>query len=141
MTTTKLIVGNTYPVKDQIKALGGKWDAEAKGWRVPVAKAEQAQALVDSVGSKVVRTPAPKAPSQWDAYTDAQIIDMIADLDAAKWGEQERAASKRASAKLSRGRLILKLTNHSDYKGSRVGVSKQLSRRDRAELARAGRDE
>lgn len=43
---TVLITGNTYPVKDQIKALGGKWDADSKGWRVPADKAEQAQALV-----------------------------------------------------------------------------------------------
>lgn len=46
MSTTTLITGNTYPVKDQIKALGGKWDAAAQGWRVPAAKADEARALV-----------------------------------------------------------------------------------------------
>jgi len=48
MTTqnTVLVTGNTYPVKDSIKALGGRWDAAAKGWRVPADKAAQAQALV-----------------------------------------------------------------------------------------------
>jgi hypothetical protein len=45
-TTTVLIVGNTFPVKDQIKSLGGRWDAAAKGWRVPAAVAAKAQALV-----------------------------------------------------------------------------------------------
>lgn len=45
-TTTVLVTGNTYPVKDQIKALGGRWDAAAKGWRVPTDKAAEAQALV-----------------------------------------------------------------------------------------------
>ncbi len=44
--STVLVTGNTYPVKDQIKALGGRWDAVAKGWRVPADKAPQAQALV-----------------------------------------------------------------------------------------------
>ncbi len=43
---TVLVTGNTYPVKDSIKGLGGRWDAAAKGWRVPAAKAAQAQALV-----------------------------------------------------------------------------------------------
>lgn len=45
-TKTVLITGNTYPVKDSIKALGGRWDAAAKGWRVPEAKADEARALV-----------------------------------------------------------------------------------------------
>jgi len=45
-TTTVLVTGNTYPVKDQIKALGGRWDANAKGWRVPADKADEAQKLV-----------------------------------------------------------------------------------------------
>lgn len=44
--TDVLITGNTYPVKDQLKALGAKWDADAKGWRVPTDKADQAQAIV-----------------------------------------------------------------------------------------------
>ena len=44
--TAVLITGNTFPVKDQIKALGGKWDAESKGWRVPADKADSAQKLV-----------------------------------------------------------------------------------------------
>ena len=46
MSNTTLVTGNTYPVKDAIKALGGRWDAVAKGWRVPADKAAQAQALV-----------------------------------------------------------------------------------------------
>ena len=45
-TQTILITGNTYPVKDAIKALGGRWDAIAKGWRVPADVASKAQALV-----------------------------------------------------------------------------------------------
>ena len=41
-----LITGNTYPVKDSIKALGGKWDPVNKGWMVPDDKAAAARALV-----------------------------------------------------------------------------------------------
>ena len=46
------ITGNTYPVKDAIKALGGRWNADAKGWDVPADKADEAKALVaGSVGT------------------------------------------------------------------------------------------
>jgi hypothetical protein len=40
------IAGNTYPVKDQIKALGGRWNADAKVWMVPADKAEEARKIV-----------------------------------------------------------------------------------------------
>jgi hypothetical protein len=43
----KTITGNTYHVKDAIKALGGKWNKLAKGWDVPDDLADEAQALVD----------------------------------------------------------------------------------------------
>lgn len=46
--TTVLITGNTYPVKEQIKALGGRWDSRAKGWNVPIENADAARALVAS---------------------------------------------------------------------------------------------
>jgi hypothetical protein len=45
-TATVLITGNTYPVKEQIKALGGRWDSRAKGWLVPSDNADAARALV-----------------------------------------------------------------------------------------------
>lgn len=41
------ITGNTYHVKDQIKALGGRWDGERKAWMVSAIKAGSAQRLVD----------------------------------------------------------------------------------------------
>jgi hypothetical protein len=42
----KALTGNTYPVKDQIKAMGGKWDADKKAWMVPDKVYEQAVSLV-----------------------------------------------------------------------------------------------
>lgn len=45
-TQTVLVTGNTYPVKDALKAMGARWDAANKGWRVPALKAAEAQALV-----------------------------------------------------------------------------------------------
>lgn len=44
--TTVLITGNTFPVKDQLKSLGGRWDAASKGWSVPAEKADEARTLV-----------------------------------------------------------------------------------------------
>ncbi len=47
-----LITGNTYPVKDAIKALGGRWNGTAKGWDVPEDKAAEARALVGEAGTE-----------------------------------------------------------------------------------------
>src|SRR3990172_2983850 len=43
MTT---ITGNTFPVKEELKKLGGKWNPTAKGWDVPDNKADAARAIV-----------------------------------------------------------------------------------------------
>jgi hypothetical protein len=43
---TVLITGDTYPVKDQLKALGGVWSPAEKGWRVPKAQELAAKVLV-----------------------------------------------------------------------------------------------
>ena len=60
MTTTTgstvAITGNTYPVKDQIRALGGRWNPDAKAWMVPAAKADEARALVAGAPVKAPRS-------------------------------------------------------------------------------------
>ena len=33
--------GNTYPIRDAIKSLGGKWDANRKAWIVPALSMRQ----------------------------------------------------------------------------------------------------
>ena len=43
---TVLITGNTYPVRDALKELGGRWDPAAKGWRVPRLHKLRAEVLV-----------------------------------------------------------------------------------------------
>ena len=40
------ITGNTYPVKEQLKAIGGRWNAEQKAWMVPANAADAARRLV-----------------------------------------------------------------------------------------------
>jgi|SRR5579859_2543135 len=49
MATT--ITGNTYPVKDQLKALGARWNPDQKAWMVPDDKAEAARQLVQGAKS------------------------------------------------------------------------------------------
>lgn len=50
----KTITGNTYPVKEQLKALGGRWNPVAKGWDVPDDKADAANKIVAGAGAKKV---------------------------------------------------------------------------------------
>lgn len=40
--TTVLIVGDTYPHRERLRALGGRWNAVSRGWEVPVAMAPKA---------------------------------------------------------------------------------------------------
>jgi hypothetical protein len=60
MTATVEITGNTYPVREKLKALGGR--AVKRGmvwvWLVPADKAEQARQIVEA---------APKARGQGQA--------------------------------------------------------------------------
>jgi hypothetical protein len=74
-STTVLITGNTYPVKDALKAIGGRWDAASKGWRVPAAKAAEAKTLVAGGGSPSrsyrptkcrICGHSPSKPGEWD---------------------------------------------------------------------------
>jgi hypothetical protein len=59
MTTTQdlvAITGNTYPVKDALKAIGARWNADRKCWMIAPDKADKARQIVS--GSNT----APSAP-------------------------------------------------------------------------------
>jgi hypothetical protein len=45
-TQTVAITGNTYPVKDALRAMGARWNPDQKAWMVPAAKADAARKLV-----------------------------------------------------------------------------------------------
>lgn len=45
MNSTVAITGNTYPVRDQLRALGATWDAAEKAWMVHPDQAERAVTL------------------------------------------------------------------------------------------------
>lgn len=59
----KLITGNTYPVKEEIKALGGTWSKASKGWLVPDERADEARAIVAGAGPSAPYTPARCRPT------------------------------------------------------------------------------
>ena len=48
MNTLSLITGNTYPHRQALRALGGRWNPIAQGWEVPAEIADRARALVAS---------------------------------------------------------------------------------------------
>lgn len=49
--TRVAITGNTYPVRTQLRALGGEWNAAEKAWMVPEERAAEARALVSNRGA------------------------------------------------------------------------------------------
>ena len=55
--------GNTYPVKEALKALGAHWDKEQRAWLIEASKAAHAQAIIDGQQNQ-----APAA----SAFNDAQ---------------------------------------------------------------------
>ena len=42
----RYVRGNTYPVRNELRRLGGEWDKAAQAWRVPGNKYEEALAIV-----------------------------------------------------------------------------------------------
>jgi hypothetical protein len=40
------ITGNTYPVKDALKAIGARWDADERSWTIASSKIDQARKIV-----------------------------------------------------------------------------------------------
>jgi hypothetical protein len=59
-----IVSGNTFPIKDEIKRLGGVWDRYEREWLVPDKKT--AEALRGLMGGKDTRTPGQAA---WDTYS------------------------------------------------------------------------
>jgi hypothetical protein len=57
MSDTILVQGNTYPCRDQLKAMGARWDATAKGWRVPAERAAEAKEIVEAAEQAEERKP------------------------------------------------------------------------------------
>lgn len=67
-----LITGNTFPVKEELKKLGGRWDSTAQGWKVPAAKAEEARTLVAQAPVDSFRSPNRKALSAGELWQECR---------------------------------------------------------------------
>jgi hypothetical protein len=67
--TVVTITGNTYPVKEQIKALGGRWNKAAQGWDVPEVNAEAARKLVESAGPSTYQRTSKRSARYGSTYT------------------------------------------------------------------------
>lgn len=54
--------GNTFPIKDQIKNLGGHWDGDARKWWVGKTKQADAERLVSGAAQQTAQAPTEGAP-------------------------------------------------------------------------------
>lgn len=64
------ISGYTYPVRDRLKELGAKWDADDKAWYIEEEKLEEANAIVgkkESKPRKAFHTKCPVCGTEFDA--------------------------------------------------------------------------
>ena len=66
-------VGNTYPIKDQIKGAGGKWDPERKAWYIGVQRREVAESIVTQVAA------APTTPAAENGSGDQRPVERLAE--------------------------------------------------------------
>ena len=48
------VIGNTFPVKEDLKKLGARWDPDKKAWMVPEDKVEEAKKLVEAAPTKQI---------------------------------------------------------------------------------------
>lgn len=73
----KLITGNTYPVKEKLKAMGGRWNADERGWEVPDDKAAEAQAIVAGAPAKSSSS-ASRSSANRPRYSKCQVCGVQA---------------------------------------------------------------
>lgn len=59
------IGGNTYPVRDQLRDLGGAWDAGRKSWMVPESQAAKARELVAGAPKRSFRRGGQRRRGTW----------------------------------------------------------------------------
>jgi hypothetical protein len=79
------VKGNTYPVRQQLKALGARWDAGARVWRVAADRAREAQALV----AAAPRESTPRYRTAPNGCSERQMPAGVRNLGAPKpgaWG-------------------------------------------------------
>lgn len=83
---SKLLTGNTYPVRDQLKALGATWNKFQRGWLVPIAKWDEAMEIMDEAPIPTYR---PKFKSKY--RSNLTVLNSGAELYRNKGGRCEDA--------------------------------------------------
>ena len=71
------ITGNTYPVKDQLKALGARWNPDQKAWMVAPEKADAARKIVAGTPQHTARG---FARSKYSNYPLGDGLDSYDDI-------------------------------------------------------------
>jgi hypothetical protein len=123
----QLITGNTYPVKDQLKALGARWNPENKGWMVPDEKAQVARDIV--TGKSSTSTPRASAPGMASDKQRLTIRKMLRRVESIRMFDSVSGCGDQIAADIrreieTRGGLD-KLTSRqaSDFIGSLIGLA------------------
>lgn len=104
-------LGDTYPIRGDIKALGGHWDGDRRAWWVGAAKLAQAEALVASIGATPTRESAALADSV--GLRPEAPAGMVTD----KLREEGRDADADAIARPREDPGAIRLSGKGRYKG------------------------
>jgi hypothetical protein len=111
--------GDTYPVKDQIKGMGGHWDADRRQWWVGAKKLADAERLASETSQPVF------AATAGSAQVAARVglpTDTPAGIVADKLEEEGRATAGQAQAVRTGGYVQrpardVRLTGKGEYQG------------------------
>lgn len=121
------LTGDTFPVKDDIKAMGGHWDGDRKAWWVGVAKREAAEQLASSSVSQTAKSTKSDAPSR-DARVKSRVTYKAKDYYVLAGSEREGkpryllAARNGAFQFWADGTacVLVKHYGHEDYRSGRM---------------------
>ena len=110
---------NTFVQREQIKAIGGKWDRELNGWVVPKAQRKAAEQLAQKQGWTVGR-------GEKAAETQASAARGALRASRAALGQAGRYALA-ATASTARGIYVVRLAQSATEDPSRIVISVALS--------------
>lgn len=106
-------LGDTYPVKGRIKAMGGHWDGDRRAWWVGAKKEAEARALADELA-----TPAQKAAVGMGMQADTP-AGVVADAldEAGKAADAQAVRDAAGAPKQQRPASEVRLTGKGTYQG------------------------
>lgn len=122
----KAIVGNSYPVRNELRALGGRWSSAQKAWLLPYGKAEEAKWLVANAprnlpqpeGKPISGSPLPPEEDV-DEGVGSDTISVVSELDALLEKDENNQQGIRAGDRISIRCLDEGKTDNYTLSGSR----------------------